>query len=235
MRDTREERAIEGILVPLRSSDLFRSLDDEAATRLARRLVRRRYRTDEVVFHAGDPGDRLHLVDSGRVRIGMASEDGREGTLTILGPGTVFGELVLLDGAPRSATATAMEPTETLTLDRAAFLALLDEDRAIREAVLVGLARWLRRVTDQVSELHFLDLRGRVVATLVRLAREIGPADGPVELPPMTQSALASLVAASRQRVNGVLADLSRDGLIVADGKHITVPDVDRLAGQVTW
>jgi CRP-like cAMP-binding protein len=231
----RDAIAFDAILAPLRASDLFRSLDDAGAARLARHLVRRRYRADEVIFHQGDPGDRLHVIETGRVRIGLEAQDGREGTLTILGPGRVFGELVLLDGAPRSATAIAMDPTVTVTLDRAAFRSLVDEDPAIREAVLSGVARWLRRVTDQVTELHFLDLRGRVAATLVRMAREAGPTPGPVELPALTQGEVASLVAGTRQRVNAVLGDLGREGLIAYDGKRITVLDVEQLDRRIHW
>jgi CRP-like cAMP-binding protein len=229
----RDATELHAILAPLRETDLFRSLDDAAAARLARRLARRRYRADEPVFHQGDPGDRLHVIESGRVRIGMDSEDGRVGTLTVLGPGQVFGELVLLDGAPRSASAVALEPTVTVTLDRATFRSLLAEDEGIREAVLAGVAGWLRRLTEQMTELHFLDLRGRVAATLVRMAREAGLRDGPVVLPALTQTEVASLVAGTRQRVNGVLGDLGREGLIRYDGKRITVLDVDRLARRI--
>jgi CRP/FNR family transcriptional regulator, cyclic AMP receptor protein len=216
---------------PLRASHLFCSLDDDALVRLALCAARRRYRADEVIFHAGDPGDRLHVIDRGRVRIAIQSADGREGTLSILGPGEAFGELALLDGDPRSATAITMEASETVTLDRVAFEALLDADRSMRRAVHAGLGRWLRRLTEQVADLHFLDVRGRVAATLVRLARETAPAsERMVELPALTQSDLASLVASTRQRVNQTLADLVRDGLISQDGRRITVVDVARLA-----
>ena len=227
--------ALDAILAPMRASDRVRSLDDAAAERLARHLVRRRYRTDEVIFHQGDPGDRLHIIETGRVRIGMGAADGREGTLTILGPGSAFGELVLLDGAYRSATAVALEPTTTVTLDRATFRMLVDQDPAIREAVLVGVSRWLRRLTDQITELHFLDLRGRLAATLVRMARDHGPTEGPVALPPLTQAELASLVASTRQRINAALGELVRDGLLTVDGRSITVLDVDRLAARIGW
>lgn len=227
--------ALDAIVAPMRASDLFRSLDDAAAGRLARHLVRRRFRADEVIFHQGDPGDRLHIVESGRVRIGMGAADGREGTLTILGPGAAFGELVLLDGAYRSASAVALEPTTTVTLDRATFRTLMDEDPAIREAVLVGVSRWLRRLTDQIAELHFLDLRGRLTATLVRMARDHATGPGPVELPPLTQAELASMVASTRQRINGALGELAREGLVRVDGRCITVLDVDRLAARIGW
>ena len=221
-------------LTTLRRCDLFRSLGDEAVSRLGRHLVRRRYRKGEVVFHQGDPGVRLHVIATGRVRVGIESDDGRAGTLTVLGPGAMFGELVLLDGAPRSAGATAIEATETVTLDRASFRRLVDEDPEIREAVLVGVARWVRRLTDQMTELHFLDLRGRVAATLVRLAKDAGAVPhGPVTLPPLTQGDLASLVAATRQRVNEALGELARDGLISIDGRRTTIPDLAALEASI--
>jgi CRP-like cAMP-binding protein len=71
------------VVAALRGSDLFGALDDDAAARIAQRMVIRRFRRDEVVFHQGDPGDRLHVIDSGRVRIGLDAQDGREGTLTL--------------------------------------------------------------------------------------------------------------------------------------------------------
>lgn len=219
----------------LRATDLFRSVDDAAATRLVHHVGCHRYTPGEMIFHEGDPGDRLHVIDTGHVRITISSEDGREGTLAVLGPGDAFGELSLLDGAPHSATAQAIEATETVTLDRPAFDRLVDEDPAVSRAVLVAVARQLRRLTSQVADLHFLDLRGRVVATLVRIAREVAPGqDTEVSLPPLTQSDLAALVAGTRQRVNQTLADLQREGLIRQDGRRITVVDVERLAEHTT-
>jgi CRP/FNR family transcriptional regulator, cyclic AMP receptor protein len=220
----------------IRASDLFSSLDEAAAARIASHVAWRRYRADEVVFHEGDAADRFHVIDRGRVRIIVSSEDGREGTLAVLKAGDAFGELALLDGTSRSATAIALEPTETVTLDRDAFESLLAEDPVILKAVLANVARWLRRLTSQVADLYFLDLRGRVVSTLVRMARETEPGDvTAVTLPPLTQSELAALVAGTRQRVNGILADLVREGLISQDGRRITIPDVESLAERTTW
>ena len=114
--------------------------------------------------------------------------------------------------------------------------ALQVKGRRMRGAVLANVARWLRRLTSQVADLHFLDLHGRVIATLVRMARELEPeADGPVTLPPLTQSELAALVAGTRQRVNAVLADLVREGLISPEGRRITIADVEELAERTTW
>src|SRR5262245_50465388 len=95
-------------------SPLFNGIETDELTRIAQTMARRRYRRDEVIFHEGDPGDSLHVVVAGRVKITRESAEGDEAIVVILVPGDSFGELVLLDGAPRSATATAMEASETL-------------------------------------------------------------------------------------------------------------------------
>src|SRR5512133_3849775 len=95
-------------------SPLFQGIEPEELTRIAQTMARRRYRRHEVIFHEGDPGDSLHIVVEGRVKITRESLEGEEAIVVTLGPGETFGELVLLDGAARSATATAMEPTETV-------------------------------------------------------------------------------------------------------------------------
>ena len=88
----------------------------------------------------------------------------------------MFGELALLDGAPRSATASALAATETVVLPRDQFRELVATEPAVRDALLASLAGELRRLTTHVEELHFLDMTGRLAARLVRLAGEAGPA-----------------------------------------------------------
>src|SRR6476646_3191308 len=88
---------------------LLKDVAPEALGTLARSLRRRSYRRGEVIFHQGDPGDTLHLVQEGRVKVVLPSETGDEAVLAILGPGDCFGELALLDGERRSASVVAME------------------------------------------------------------------------------------------------------------------------------
>jgi CRP/FNR family cyclic AMP-dependent transcriptional regulator len=108
----------------------------------------------------------LHIVSSGAVKIVLPSLEGEEAIIATLRSGDFFGELAMLDGAPRSATAVALEASETWTLTREQFLAVLDQDKALRESLLAGLARELRRITGHVEELHFLDLAGRLSSRL---------------------------------------------------------------------
>ncbi len=205
---------------------------DTTLRAVAGALRRRRFRRNEVIFHQGDPGDSLHIVASGAIKIALPSPEGEEAIIATLRVGDFFGELSLLDGAPRSATAVALESSETLVLPRQIFLQLLDGDSALRDALLTGLARELRRLTSHVEELHFLDLAGRLAMRLTRLAREAVPAaSGEVRLDwPYTQSDMAAMIGGTRQSVNRLLAELVDDGLLRIEPDHLVITDVTALA-----
>jgi CRP/FNR family transcriptional regulator, cyclic AMP receptor protein len=210
---------------------LFAGLDAASLERLATGLRTRRFRRNEVLFHQGDPGDALFIVTAGAVKILLPSEEGDEAILATVRPGAFFGELALLDGAPRSATAVALEPTETLVLPRDRFRQLIDTEPATRDALLAALAGELRRLTDHVEELHFLDMTGRMAARLLRLAEGAGAApDGNVRLDgPYTQGDLASMIGATRQSVNKLLGQFVDDGLIRVDPDAIVIIDLPGL------
>lgn len=216
----------------LRSCPLFEHADESVLRSIANGLRRRRFRRNEVIFHQGDPGDSLHIVGSGAVKIVLPSAEGEEAIIATLREGDFFGELSLLDGAPRSATAAAVEPSETLVLPRSAFMQLLDGDPGLRNALLAGLTRELRRLTGHVEELHFLDLAGRLAMRLTRLARESSPdATGEVRLDwPFTQSDLAAMIGGTRQSVNRLLSGLVDDGLVRIERESLVVTNVDELA-----
>ncbi|MDQ3553530.1 MAG: Crp/Fnr family transcriptional regulator [Chloroflexota bacterium] len=216
----------------LRRCALFAHADQETLQRVARGLRRRRFRRNEVIFHQGDAGDSLHIIATGAAKIVLPSAEGEEAIIATLRPGDFFGELALLDEATRSATAAALEPTETLVLPRAVFRELLEGDSRLRDALLEGLAHELRRITGHVEELHFLDLAGRLAMRLVRLARENDPsAAGEVLLDwPYTQSDLASMIGGTRQSVNKLLSGLVGDGLVRIERDTLVITDVERLA-----
>ena len=191
-----------------------------------------RYRRGDVIFREGDPGDALHVVLAGRVRITSASDTGVEAILATLRPGQFYGSLALLDGAPRSAAAIAVEPAEILVLPRDAFRRLVDTVPALRDHVLVALSSEIRRLTDHVEELHFLDIAGRLAAHLARLAEEQGTtlADGTIRLDgPLRQGELAAMVGSTRQSVNRFLGYLVDDGLVRIERDSIVVLDMALL------
>jgi CRP/FNR family cyclic AMP-dependent transcriptional regulator len=171
-------------------------------------------------------------VAVGAVKILLPSTEGEEAIIATLRPGDFFGELALLDGAPRSATATAVESSETLVLPRAVFVDSLDSVPGLRDALLSALAYELRRLTGHVEELHFLDLAGRLAMRLSRLAREGQPdARGQTRLDwPYTQSDLAAMIGGTRQSVNRLLRDLEEEGLISIESDQLVIRDLDELA-----
>lgn len=218
-------------------SPLFQGIEPDELTQIAETMARRRYRRHEVIFHEGDPGDSLHVVVDGRVKITRESIDGESAIVATLGVGETFGELVLLDGSARSATATAMEPTETVTLTRATFESLVDGDSPFRWSLLGGVAHRIRRITDQLAEVHFLDIAGRLSLTLTRLAEEAEPG-GKIDVRlarPLTQADLAAMVGGTRQRVNQVLGELADEGLVRIEPEGIVVRDVIALRNRGGW
>ena len=212
---------------------LFGGLDEDGLEGLIRGMRVRKFRRGETVFHVGDPGDALFIVMSGSIKITLPADSGDEAILATLRPGDFFGELALLDGAPRSATAIAIEPTETYILPRERFRDLIATEPIMREALLATLAAEVRRLTHHVEELHFLDITGRLASRLSRLANESGATtlpDGSIRLAgPLTQGDLAAMIGCTRQSVNKLLGMFTDDGLIRLERDRIVVLNLDGL------
>jgi CRP-like cAMP-binding protein len=212
---------------------LFAGLDSDGLSNLVKGMRVRRFRRGETVFHVGDPGDALFVVMLGSIKITLPADTGDEAILATLRPGDFFGELALLDGAPRSATAVAIEPTETYILARDRFRELITTEPVMREALLATLAAEVRRLTHHVEELHFLDITGRLASRLTRLAAEAGStrlADGTIRLAgPLTQGDLAAMIGCTRQSVNKLLGLFTDDGLIRMERDRLVIIDLDGL------
>jgi CRP-like cAMP-binding protein len=145
--------------------------------------------------------------------------------------GDFFGVVGLRAGAPRSATATAVEPTETLSLPRDVFRELVDKHPELRDALFAALATLLRRITKHVEELHFLDLAGRLAARIAQLARQAQPGvTRQIDLDwPYTLSDLAAMIGGTRQSVNRLLSDLIDDGILRLEHERLVITDLDAL------
>lgn len=223
----------EAALAALRGSPLFGSCSEPVLAEVARGLRHRDYRRGEAIFRQGDPGDALYVITEGAVKIVLPSPAGDEAIIATLHSGDFFGELALLDGKPRSASAVAIEAATTASLSRDAFRGLLDVHPDLRDALFAAIAARLRRLTTHVEELHFLDLAGRLASRLARLARQEQPPGsepGPIELDwPFTQSDLASMIGGTRQSVNRLLAELIGDGLVRIEHERLIVLDLDAL------
>lgn len=212
----------------LRSVPFFAQLNQEEADELADKLVIRRFSPDQIIFHLGDPGGLLYIITSGKVKISRSTPEGQEALLAILGPGDFFGELALLDDSPRSATAEAIEPTETLTLHREQFMAFIDGNPGFAHHVLYTLATRIRHLNNQISDIFFLDLPGRLARTLLHLSEDHGrPADGggtAIDLA-LTQTDLAEMTGATRVSINKALGRFRRAKWVKVEGRRFTILD----------
>ncbi len=216
----------------VRQAPLFAALDDEAATALESTMTRRELSRGDVLFHEGDPGDRLYVIVEGKVKLGRASGDGRENLLAILGPGEMFGELSLFDPGPRNATATAVSDSVLIGVGNEDLTAWLTGRPDVARQLLRALARRLRRTNEALADLVFSDVPGRVATALLDLADRFGrTADDGVHVHhDLTQEELAQLVGASRETVNKALADFASRGWLRLEPRSVVIMDIERLS-----
>ncbi len=229
MAASRDNNAI----LALRGVPFFATMPDEDVEELAKKLVPRRYAAGTAIFHLGDPGGLLYLIGKGKVKISHTTTEGHEVSLAILGPGDFFGEMALIDDAPRSATAIALEATETWTLHREEFITYLTDNPEFALHVLKTLAQHIRRLNAQLADIFFLDLPGRLARTLLHLADQYGTytTEGVIINLSLTQTDLAEMTGATRVSINKALGRFRRAGWIRVLGKQVTVVDRAGLEG----
>ena len=215
---------------------IFSNLTSEQLGPLTGKLRRRRYQRGEVIFHQDDPADRMHIVVEGRVRISITSEDGREKDIALLQPGECFGEMALLDGSNRSATAAAVEPSQTFALFRQDFMDFLEEHPEVVADTTALLTRRLRSMNQMLGDMAFLDVPTRVAKQLLELAEASSSDDGrqePIEVI-LGQDDLARLVGASRETVSRALNSYRRLGILSTSHRRITITDLRALERMAT-
>jgi CRP-like cAMP-binding protein len=186
----------------------------------------RRFAAGEIIFREGGPGDALHVVVDGRVRISVLSGLGSEATVATVETGDCVGELALLDGRRRSATAP-ITATRTFVVTRSDFVTWLTERPAAALALLETLSLRLRRTDEALADLTFLDLPHRLAKQLLRMA----PLDANGARPPIkvTQGEMASMLGMSRESVNKQLNTFAREGWIQISRATVRVIDGEAL------
>lgn len=210
---------------------LFSSLGSGDLERLSASLQLRRYAQGEIIFHQGDVGTDLYIIRKGEVTIRLSSPDGRELSLALLGRGAAFGELALLDEAPRSTDAVAREETGLLSLNRKDFQKFLEGRPQVVPALLAELSRLVRRVTRTVHDANFLDARARLARVLLDLAQAQGqPGTAGVAITTrLTQTELANLAGLTRESTNRWLRFYAREGLLSYEEGRITLLEPHNL------
>ena len=208
---------------------LFRGLPKAALERIAALRVRRVYQEGAVIFMRGDPGDSLCGVVTGRVRISASRPGGKEVFLNIMEPGDSFGEIALLDGMPRTATATAMAPTELAVIRRDQFLPLLRTEPQLAAHLIQMLCKRVRWTAQLMEDSALLSVPARIAKRLLSLAALQGRAAADGAKVTLSQEELAQFLSLSRQVINQYLQEWKQQGWIQSGRGSVTVCNVAAL------
>ncbi len=213
------------------SAPLFATMEHEERQSLIDSMVKVELNRGEVLFDEGENGDRLYIIEEGKIKLGSSSGDGRENLLAILGPGEMFGELSLFDPGPRSLSASAVSDSVLYELEHSALVRVIEERPVVAKHLLTALARRLRRTNEALADLVFSDVPGRVAKALLDLSTRFGERvdEGIRVAHDLTQEELAQLVGASRETVNKALADFAGRGWVRREGRAVVLLDIDRL------
>jgi CRP-like cAMP-binding protein len=194
----------------LSAHPFFRDFARRIIDRVVSRAITRRIKKGTVIFRKGDAGTNLCAVCTGSVRISVPSEQGQDAIFNVIPPGEIFGEIALLDGGPRTADAVAIEDSELLVIERRDFIPLVREHPELAMKLIEMVCARLRRTSEQVEDIVFLELPGRLAKALLQLhARAGGRPNNAIRI---TQRDLSQMIGGSRESVNKLLRDWQRRG-----------------------
>lgn len=205
----------------LKNVSLFSDLPEDAINAVSALATTRTYAKNTIIISEGDDSDSLYAVLSGKVKVYLSDDEGKEIIINILSGGDYFGELALLDDEPRSASVMTLEESKLAVLSKSAFEDCLSKNPQVALPIIKGLSARLRNLTENVKSLALMDVYGRVARTLLDMAEPAG--DNLVINQRLTQREIASMVGASREMVSRILKDLSIGGYITIENKTITI------------
>lgn len=207
----------------LRNVPLFSVLPESQLALLTSVVSRKSFARHKAIIAAGDPTESLYVVISGRLKVMMSDDEGREVILAILGPTEYFGEMGLLDDSPRSATVVTLEACELLVLSKRDFNACLQENFEMATTVMRGLVKRLREADEKIGSLALMDVYGRVARLLLEMAETI---DGQkIVTKKIAKQDIAKMIGASREMVSRVMKDLQTGGFIEVRAGSIFIRD----------
>jgi CRP/FNR family cyclic AMP-dependent transcriptional regulator len=206
---------------------ILNQLSDDERRALLARMHRKRFAKGEVIFHEGDPGDTLHLIAKGHVAVQVTTPRGEPAILRVLGSGSLVGEYAAITPARRSATATALDATETMTLDHEEFGALRTELPTVDRFLLEAAITEVRRLSAALRDALYLPVEQRVIRRLLEVAELYDLDDG--QAIPISQADIAALAGAARQTTNRVLAAAQTAGAIRLRRGSIEILDINAL------
>ena len=204
----------------------FEGLPDEIGTHLVKHIVSKSYPKNTVIFSKGDPGDALLLINRGSVMIGAQSREGRDAVFRLLKQGEFFGEIALLDGLPRTADAYAHTNCELLVIYRRDLIPIIEAYPPLMWRLLRILCTRLRKTTEQVEDLMFIDLAGRLAHTLLELS-SFSHEPGRILA---TQSEIARIAGLSREMTNKQLQIWAKRNWIALGRKELVLSNIIELS-----
>lgn len=206
---------------------LFADLEAQQLEQIAQRVQRRTFALGVTLFHQDMPGTMMYMIETGSVRVISIGRTGQELTLNVLGPGEIFGELSILDGQQRSATAITLVPTVVWLLSQADLNEFMSKYPPVNQAMIQILVERVRATARRLEAMTFQDVLGRLAFELLSLADRSGqPYEQGIEITiPLTQVDLASMVGATRESVNKAVSVLRSKELINVDGTRWILQD----------
>lgn len=213
----------------LRNDDLFRGLSDDVLGRIGELVVRRSVPKGTLLFSQGDTGNSFYGIASGRVRVSALSPDGCEIHILELGSGDTFGEIALLDGGPRTASATVSENASLFLLERRHFRKLLEEENVLALHMIERLCERLRWTSELVEDISFLPVPAQIAKRLWLLSRDFGTDAPDGRTLRISQADLATFLGLSRQAVNGHLQAWRDAGWLKISRGKLLIRDPQRL------
>ena len=208
------------------SSVVFEGLDTEILKSIAALATRGRFSTGEILFFQEDPGEALYMIEKGSVEISVMAANGRKLSLNVMQPQEVFGEIAVLDGGPRTATATVLEPSILLRITRPALQELMRERPEVASGLLAMLCTRLRWTSQLAEDLGLLGIQERLARRLMILHRKFSDNHGDLHL---CQNELADFLGATRESTNKVLRAWRQDGLVEMSRGSVRILDPGRL------
>lgn len=197
----------------LRRVPLLYSLNEQQIESLAAGSVRRNYPKGRTIVSEGEPSQSLYILLSGRAKVQRSDLEGKEVILAVLGSGDFFGEMSMIDDAPRSASVITLESCDFMSIARDSFKAMLAQSNEMCMAVMRGLVRRLRDADQKIESLALLDVYGRVARVLMDFSEEI---DGErIVRNRLPRQEIAKMIGASREMVSRVMKGLELDGYVV--------------------
>ncbi|MBI3193304.1 MAG: Crp/Fnr family transcriptional regulator [Ignavibacteriae bacterium] len=215
----------------LRNVPIFGDIDQSELARIVHVGVRKKYKKGSIILLEEEAGAALFIIASGKIKIVRTDDEGREVILSILGENDFFGEMAILDGLARSATAVAITKTDLFMIHRQDFLKLLHEYPAVAISLLRELTSRLRKADAQIKNLSLKDANGRVANVIIQIADDVGKIrKGRVEIDDLPlQQDLANMAGTSRETISRMLHQFIKKGHVELQGNKLIINDYEKF------